>query len=133
MLKGFKEFILRGNSIDLAVGVVMGAAFGSVVTALVKDLLTPFVGAVVKTSDFAGLAFSLNGSKFMYGDFINALISFVLIAAAVYFFVITPMNIFMARVRKNPPAVSNTKKCPECLSEIPKEAKRCAFCGQTVV
>jgi large conductance mechanosensitive channel len=130
--KGFKQFVLRGNVIDLSVGVVMGAAFGTVVTALVKDLLTPFIAAIFKTPDFSGLAFTLNGSKFMYGDFINSLISFLLVAVAVYFFVITPMNVLIAKMKKEPPADPTSKKCPECLSEIPLAAKRCAFCTQAV-
>ena len=129
-LNGFKEFILRGNAIDLAVGVVIGAGFSGVVNALVKDLITPIIGAVINTSDFSNLAFSINGSKFAYGDFINALISFVLIATVVYFFVITPMEIFLSRIRKTPDPT--TKKCPECLSEVPIEAKRCAFCTQNL-
>jgi len=132
MLKGFKQFVLRGNVVDLAVGVVIGAAFNTVVMALVKDLITPFVGVVAKTSDFANLSFSLNGSKFMYGDFINALISFFLVAVAVYFFVVTPMNLLISRMRKEPPADPTTKKCPECRSEVPIDAKRCAFCGQPI-
>ena len=129
-LKGFKEFILRGNAIDLAVGIVIGAGFSGVVNALVKDLITPLIGALIKTSDFSGLAFTVNGSRFLYGDFINAALSFVLVAAVVYFFVITPMNLFMARRRKEPDPTN--KKCPECLSEIPLQAKRCAFCAQPV-
>jgi len=133
MLKGFKQFVLRGNVVDLAVGVVVGAAFGTVVTALVKDLITPFISAIAKSPNFANLAFTLNGSKFMYGDFLNALISFLLVAATVYFFVVTPMNMLVSRMHKEPPADPTTKKCPECLSEIPKEAKRCAFCGQMIV
>lgn len=133
MLKGFKQFVLRGNVVDLAVGVVIGAAFGTVVTALVKDLITPFIGAIAKTQNFSNLAFSLNGSKFMYGDFINAMISFVLVAASVYFFVVTPMNMLISRMHKEPPADPTTKKCPECLSEIPLEAKRCSFCTQIIL
>jgi large conductance mechanosensitive channel len=131
-LKGFKEFILRGNAIDLAVGIVIGAGFSGVVNALVKDLITPIIGAFINTGDFSNLAFTINGSKFAYGDFINALISFVLVAAVVYFFVITPMNILIAKMHKQPPADPANKKCPECLSEIPIAAKRCAFCAQIV-
>jgi large conductance mechanosensitive channel len=132
MLKGFKDFILRGNVVDLAVGVVMGAAFGTVVSAIVKDLLTPLVGAIAKVPNFSNLAFTLNGSKFMYGDFINAFIAFLLVAVSVYFFVVMPVNALMAKVKKNPPPDPTTKKCPECLSEIPKDAKRCAFCSQLI-
>jgi large conductance mechanosensitive channel len=128
MLKGFKQFLLRGNVVDIAVGIVIGAAFGAVVTGLVKDLLTPFIAAIVKVPDFSGLNFSLNGSKFAYGDFLNALLSFIIIAAAVYFFVVVPVNALIARARKEPPADPTTKKCPECLSEIPIGARRCAFC-----
>ncbi len=131
-MQGFKSFILRGNAVDLAVGVVIGASFGSVVNALVKDLLTPFIGAIAKVPDFSGLAFTLNGSKFMYGELINALISFLLVAVAVYFFVILPMNAFMERtVKKGQKPIH--KKCPECLSEIPIDAKRCAHCSQRVL
>ena len=108
---------------------VIGAAFGAVVTALVKDLLTPLIAALVKQPDFSGLSFTLNGSKFLYGEFINALLSFLIIAAAVYFFVVLPINALIARARKEPvPADPTTRKCPECLSEIPIDARRCAFC-----
>jgi large conductance mechanosensitive channel len=132
MLKGFKQFLLRGNVVDLAVGVVIGAAFGSVVTALVKDLLTPLIAAVVKQPDFSGFAFELNSAKFLYGDFLNALLSFVIIAAAVYFFVVVPINALISRARREPPADPTTRKCPECLSEIPLGARRCAFCTSTI-
>lgn len=130
MLKEFKQFLLRGNVVDLAVGVVIGAAFGTIVTALVSDLLTPLVAAIVKTPDFGGLVFTINGSKFMYGHFLNALVSFVLVAASVFFFVVKPMNLLIARSRKEPPADPTTKKCKECLSEIQIEAKRCSHCAQ---
>jgi len=133
MFKEFKTFLLRGNVVDLAVGVVIGAAFGTVVTALVKDLLTPLISAIAKVPDFSGLSFTLNNSQFMYGDFINALVAFVLVAAAVFFFVVKPMNIWIAMSRKEPPADPTTKKCPECLSEIPLEAKRCSHCTQVVM
>jgi large conductance mechanosensitive channel len=132
MLKEFKAFLLRGNVVDLAVGVVIGAAFGTVITALVSDLMTPLIAAVAKTPDFSGLSFALNGSKFMYGHFINALISFVLVATAVFFFVIKPMNVLVAHSRKEAPADPTTMKCKECLSEIPVGAKRCSFCTQVV-
>lgn len=128
-MKGFKQFLLRGNVVDLAVGVVIGAAFGAAVTALVKDLLTPLIAALVKEPDFSSLSFTLNGSKFLYGEFINALLSFLIIAAAVYFFVVLPINALIARTRKEPvPADPTTRKCPECLSEVPIDATRCAFC-----
>ena len=133
MLNEFKQFLLRGNVVDLAVGVVIGAAFGSVVTALVKDILTPLIAAIAKVPDFSGLYFTLNGSQFMYGDFINALISFLLVASAIFFFVIKPMNLLIAYSHKEPPADPAVKKCPECLSEIPMDAKRCAHCAQVVV
>lgn len=129
MLKGFRQFLLRGNVVDMAVGIVVGAAFGTVVTGFVKDLLTPFIAAIVKQPDFSALSFTINGSKFLYGEFVNAAISFLIIAAAVYFFVVLPMNALIARSKKEPPADPTTKKCPECLSEIPIGAKRCAFCA----
>jgi large conductance mechanosensitive channel len=132
-VKGFKQFLLRGNVVDLAVGVVIGAAFGAVVTALVKDLLTPLIAALVKQPDFSGLTFTVNGSKFLYGEFINALLSFLIIATAVYFFVVLPINALIARTRKDPaPADPTTKKCPECLNEIPIQARRCGFCTSAV-
>jgi large conductance mechanosensitive channel len=128
MFKGFREFVLRGSVVDLAVGVVIGAAFGTVVTAFVKDLLTPVIAAIVRKPDFSGLYFELNGAKFLYGDFINALISFLLIAAAVYYFVVLPVNALMKRFEKQ--ALPDKKKCPECESDIPLAARRCAFCTQ---
>jgi len=133
MLKGFKQFILRGNVIDMAVGVVIGAAFATVVSAFTKDLLTPLIAAIVGKPDFSAITFTVNGSVFALGDFINAAISFLLVAAAVYFFVVTPVNMLVARMRKAPtPADPTTKKCPECLSEIPIDARRCAHCSQLV-
>lgn len=132
MLKEFKQFLLRGNVVDLAVGIVIGAAFGMVVNALVKDILTPLVGAIVKVPDFSGLVFTVRDSQFMYGDFLNALIAFVLMAAAVFFFVVKPMNTLIERSRREPPADPTTKKCNECLSEIPIQAKRCSHCAQVV-
>lgn len=128
MLKGFKQFLLRGNVVDMAVGIVIGAAFGTVVSGFVKDLLTPFIAAIVKQPDFSGMLFTVNGSKFLYGEFVNALLSFIIIAAAVYFFVVVPVNALIARARKEPPADPTTRKCQECLSEIPIGARRCAFC-----
>jgi large conductance mechanosensitive channel len=128
-VKGFKQFLMRGNVIDLAVAVVIGAAFGAVVTALVKDLITPIIAALVSKPDFSSLVFTINGSRFLIGDFINALVSFLLIATAVYFFVVLPVNTVMARMRRGAaPADPTTKRCPECMSEIPIAAKRCAFC-----
>jgi len=129
MIKGFRDFILRGNVVDLAVAVVIGAAFGAVITAFVADIITPLIAAVFGQPDFAGLTFTINGSKFLYGAFINAVISFLLIAAAIYFVVVVPMNkLAERRARGQAPADATTKQCPECLSEIPVEAKRCAFC-----
>jgi len=133
MLKEFKQFLLRGNVVDLAVGVVVGAAFGTVVNALVSDLLTPFIAAIAKVPDFNGLVFTINSSKFMYGHLINVVISFLLVATAVFFFVVKPINILIARSRKEPPADPTTKKCKECLSEIPIDAKRCSHCAQLVI
>lgn len=128
-MKGFKQFILRGNVLDLAVAVVMGAAFGAVVTALVKDLLTPFIAATVGKPDFSNIVFTINSSKFPIGDFINQLISFLLIGAAVYFFVVLPVNTLLARIKRgDAPPDPTTKQCPECLSSIPIAARRCAFC-----
>jgi large conductance mechanosensitive channel len=132
MLKEFKQFLLRGKVVDLAVGVVIGAAFGTIVTALVADLLTPLIAAVVKVQDFSGIFFAVNGSKFMIGQFVNSLISFLLVASAVFFFVVKPMNVLIEHSHKGPPIDPSTKKCPECLSEIPIEAKRCAFCAEPV-
>ena len=127
-MKGFRQFLLRGNVVDLAVAVVVGAAFGALVTALVKDLVTPLIAALVGKPDFSGFYFTINNSKFMYGDFFNAVISFVVIAAVVYFFVVLPMNTLISRSRKQPPADPTTRKCSECLSEIPIGARRCAYC-----
>jgi large conductance mechanosensitive channel len=133
MLSGFKQFILRGNVIDMAVGVVIGAAFASVVSAFTKDLLTPLIAAIVRKQDFSAIKFTINDSIFAIGDFVNAAVSFVLVAAAVYFFVVTPVNLLIARMRKAPaPADPATRKCPECLSEISIDARRCAHCTQPV-
>jgi large conductance mechanosensitive channel len=126
MLQGFKAFLLRGNVVDMAVGIVVGAAFGTVVSAFVKDLLTPLIAAIVKQPDFGKIVFKVNGSQFMIGNFINELISFILVASAVYFAVVLPVTKLMARFNSPPPVA--TKKCPECMSDIPIEAKRCAFC-----
>jgi large conductance mechanosensitive channel len=133
MLKGFKTFLLRGNVIDLAVAVVIGGAFGAVVAALVKDLLTPLIAAIVGKPDFSAIKFNVNGSAFLIGDFINAVVAFVLIATAVYFFVVVPVNAVMARAQRGQaPPDPTTKQCPECLSTIPIQAKRCAFCTSLV-
>ena len=132
MLKEFKQFLLRGNVVDLAVGVVIGAAFGAIVTAIVKDILTPLIAAIVKAPDFSGIYFTINGSKILYGNFINALISFFPVSSAVFFFVVKPINLLIKKARKEPPADPTTKKCPECLSEIPIDAKRCSHCSQVI-
>ncbi len=134
MLSGFKQFVLRGNVVDLAVGVVIGAAFGTVVTALVKDLINPLIALLVGKPDFTGISFTIGNTAFPIGDFITAIVSFVLVAAAVYFFVVTPINALIARSRRSQaPADPTTKKCPECLSEIPIDARRCAHCAQPVI
>jgi len=131
-MKGFKAFLLRGNVVELATAVVIGVAFGVVITAFVKDLVTPLIAAIGGQPDFASLTFTVNNSKFLYGDFLNALLAFLLIAAVIYFLVIVPYTAFMARSKKAPPADPTTRKCPECLSEIPIDAHRCAFCGERV-
>lgn len=124
---------MRGNVIDLAVAVVIGAAFGAVVTALVKDLLTPLIAAIMGKPDFSAIQFTINGSKFLVGDFINALLSFLFIATAVYFFVVLPMNTIMARIRRGQtPPDPTIKTCPECLTTIPIAARRCAACTSAV-
>ena len=132
MLKEFRQFILRGNLVDLAVAVVIGTAFGAVVTAFVSDLVTPLIAAVGGEPDFSALSFTINGSEFQYGDFLNALLSFLLVAAVVFFLVIKPVNALMNRRRTEPPTAEETRKCPECLSEIPTAARRCAFCTAQV-
>ena len=133
MLKGFRDFLFRGNVVDLAVAVVIGGAFGAIVTALVKDLLTPLIAAIVGKPDFSALTFTINNSKFLYGDFINAVVSFLLVGSAIYFFVIVPMNAVTARMRRPvAPAEPTTRPCPECLSEIPLAARRCAHCTAVV-
>lgn len=161
MLKDFKQFILRGNVVDLAVAVVIGGAFGAIVTALVKDLITPLIAAIGGQPDFSGLYFTLNGSKFMYGEFLNAVISFLILAAVIFFFVVQPINKLIKYTNRKkesdaeaklPPSKStihhlvrvkaggggkeedglDSKRCPYCLSEIPKLAGKCAFCTSEV-
>ena len=127
MLKEFKGFILRGNVVDLAVGIVIGVAFATVVTSLVTNLLTPLLG-IPGNADFSELSFSIRESRFYYGQFLNDLIAFVMMAAAVFFFVVKPVNTLMAKRKTERDVVSESKQCPECLSNIPKAAKRCAFC-----
>ncbi|MEX2246851.1 MAG: large conductance mechanosensitive channel protein MscL [Dehalococcoidia bacterium] len=128
LVQEFKQFLLRGNVVDLAVAVVMGAAFGAVVNSLVKDLMTPFIAAIFGQPDFSQLDFAINGSRFTYGNFLNAIFSFVTVSSAVFFFIVKPVNVLTQRARKEPPADPTTKKCPECRSEIPLDARRCAFC-----
>jgi large conductance mechanosensitive channel len=130
-MKGFKQFLLRGNVIDLAVGIVIGAAFSGVVVALVKDLLTPLIGAIAAAPDFSQVALTINGSKFLYGDFVNSVLAFLIASAAVYFLVVLPINRMMASIKKAPDPT--TRKCLECLSEIPAQARRCRFCASPVV
>jgi large conductance mechanosensitive channel len=131
MLKGFRDFVLRGNVLDLAVAVVIGAAFGAIVTSFVKDLITPAIAAIVQKPDFSYLVLHVHGANITYGNFLNALISFLLIAASIYFFVVLPVNTITARMNLAavPPP---TKPCPECLSDIPAAATRCAHCSQPV-
>lgn len=134
MLSGFRQFLLRGNVIDLAVAVVIGGAFGAVVAALVKDLLTPLIAAIFGTPDFSALTFTMNDSRFLIGDFVNAVLSFVLVAAAVYYVVVVPVNAIAARRKRGlAPPDPTTKTCPECLSEVPVKARRCAFCTSALV
>jgi large conductance mechanosensitive channel len=131
-LTDFKEFLLRGSVVDLAVGIVIGAAFGAVVTALVADLITPLIAAISGSRDFSSLTFTIHGSRFLYGDFINKILAFVLIAAAVFFLVVRPVNALMARRKTEPPVDETVRACPECLSDIPVAARRCAFCTSEV-
>jgi large conductance mechanosensitive channel len=127
-LKEFREFILRGNLVDLAVAVVIGTAFTAVITALTKDLITPLFAAIGGKRDFSDLSFTINGSRFAYGDFLNALVSFLIVAAVVFFLVVKPVNALLARYRAEPQVDVTVRPCPECLSDVPVEARRCAFC-----
>jgi large conductance mechanosensitive channel len=131
-MKDFREFLLRGNLVDTAVGIVIGLAFAAVVTALVADLITPLIAAIGGQSDFSQLTFSINGSRFLYGAFLNALIAFVVIAAVIFFLVVKPVNALMKRYKAEPPVDETVRQCPHCLSEIPVAASRCAFCTQEV-
>jgi len=131
-VKDFKEFLLRGNVVDLAVGIVIGAAFGAVVTALVKDFITPLIGATLGTSK-NGLKFQVGPATFLVGDFLDALLSFLLIAVVIFFLVVKPVNYLIERSRRGDLPDPTTRKCPECLSEIPIEARRCAFCTSELV
>jgi large conductance mechanosensitive channel len=132
ILKEFRAFILRGNLVDLAIAVVIGAAFTAVVNALVRDLITPLIGAIFGEPDFATLSFTINGSQFAYGDFLNAALTFLIVAAVVFFLVVKPVNLLMARLRTEPDIETPTRGCPECLSQIPVAARRCAFCTSEV-
>ena len=132
MLREFKEFVLRGNVVDLAVAVVVGAAFGAVVTSMVEDLITPLIAAVGGEPDFARLAVTLNGSAVRYGEFLNALIAFLVVAAVVFFAVVKPVNALLERARQEAPPDPTTTKCPACLSEIQVGARRCPFCTSEV-
>jgi len=131
-MKGFRAFLFRGNVIDLAVAVVIGAAFGAVVAALVKDLLTPLIAAIVGKPDFSALYFEINGSRFLYGEFFNALLAFVLVSAAVYYVVVLPMGMYMERRRRGELKEPTTMQCPECLSDIPIGARRCSQCTSVI-
>jgi large conductance mechanosensitive channel len=133
MVRDFKAFLLRGNVVDLAVGIVIGAAFGAVVTAFVADIITPIIAAIIGKPDFSDLTFTINGSVFRYGDFLNALLAFVSIAAAVFFFVVKPINALNARTKaRGGDPDADIAACPECLSEIPTGARKCAFCASAL-
>ena len=132
MAKEFREFILRGNLVDLAVAVVIGTAFTAVVNALVKDIVTPLIAAVGGEPNFSRLAFTIHGSRFAYGDFLDALLTFLIVAAVMFFLVIKPVNLLLEQFRTEPEVESPTRSCPECLSQIPRAASRCAFCTSEV-
>jgi large conductance mechanosensitive channel len=132
MHKEFKEFLLRGNLIEIAVGLVLALAFTAVVTSLVEDLITPIIAAIFGQPDFSGLTFTINDSTFRYGEFLNALLAFVLIAAVLFFLVIKPVNALIERTRREGTPDPTTRQCPECLSEIPVDARRCAYCTAEV-
>jgi large conductance mechanosensitive channel len=132
MLDGFKKFLLRGNVVDLAVAVVVGAAFKDIVDTMVKGLITPLLGIFGGVPDFSALSFSINNSRFLVGEFINAIVSFIILAAIIYFIVVVPINKMMARFQPQEPEPQVTRECPECLSKIPVKATRCAFCSTEV-
>jgi len=132
MLKGFRDFIMRGNVVDLAVAVIIGGAFNSIVQALVKDIITPFIGVFGGVPDFSGLKLNINSSLFLVGDFINQLISFIIMASVIYFAIVMPMNKIMVRINKGEKIDPKTKSCPECLSIVPLQAKRCKFCTSVI-
>ncbi len=132
-MRGFRDFILRGNVVDLAIAVVIGAAFGAIVAAFVKDLVTPLIAAIGGQPDFSAIYFTINNSKFMIGDFINSVIAFLIIAAVVYYFVVLPVNRLMARYKPSVAATEDrTRECPYCTSKISKAATRCAYCTSPV-
>jgi large conductance mechanosensitive channel len=133
MLQEFRKFILRGNVVDLAIAVVVGAAFGAVVTSLVKDIITPIIAALGGQHDFSNLSVTIHGSRILYGDFLNAILAFLLVATALFFMVVQPLNHLQARMARNKnPEEPTDRKCPECLSSIPKAAKRCMYCTAAV-
>lgn len=132
MIREFRAFILRGNLVDLAVAVVIGAAFTAVINAFVADMITPLIAAIGGQSDFSALTFEINGSRFLYGDFINAALTFVIVAAVVFFFVVKPVNALMERFQTEPSVEEETRECPHCISQIPVRAKRCRFCTSEV-
>lgn len=132
MLKGFREFILRGNVVDLAVAVVVGAAFTAIVNALVKDIINPLIAAIVHQPDFSAMVLTVHGGKVLYGEFLNALLSFLIIAASVYFLFVLPVNALLKKFHPAKAAPPTTHPCPECLSDVPLAAKRCAHCGQPI-
>jgi large conductance mechanosensitive channel len=132
LLKGFRDFILKGNVVDLAVAVVIGAAFGAVVAALVENIITPLIAAIIGEPSFGDLSFTINGSAFGYGNVINAIITFLSVAGVIYFVVVKPMNALTERLRPGKPVDEPTRSCPECISDIPKQATRCAFCTAQV-
>jgi large conductance mechanosensitive channel len=132
MIKGFRDFILRGNVVDLAIAVVIGAAFTAIITALVTDIINPLIAALVQKPDFSALVLNVNGGIIKYGDFLNAAISFLIIAFVVYFFVVLPVNTLMAKFHPKPDVPPTTKPCPQCLSDIPLAATRCSHCAQLV-
>jgi large conductance mechanosensitive channel len=132
MLKGFREFLLRGNVIDLAVAVIIGAAFTAIVTSFVENIITPLIAAIVGKPDFSALVLHLGSGVIKYGAFLNAVVSFLLIATVVYFLIVAPMNYLMDRMKKPAEVVATTKACPQCLSDIPLAASRCKFCTQAV-
>jgi len=132
LAREFKQFLLRGNVVDLAVALILALAFFAVVSAFIADLITPLIAAIFGQPDFADLTFTVNNSVFRYGHFINVVIAFILIAAVLFFFVVKPVNALISRSRKQPPADPTTRKCPQCLSEIPIDARRCAYCTSEV-